>query len=163
MLDDKEEFDKQKSKILGMVFVGCSREAAADAVGWSESQLRAELKADEPFALDLAWHEGLAELHHMKLVHKATKDEKNWRASTWWLDRRSRSRKEKSSKRVITPSEITEFIEELIEITFVHVKAEEDRDRLAVGLLSAVNEEDRGNVAKLLKQKGLVVPKGVQW
>jgi hypothetical protein len=155
MQHEAEDNDLRKTRILGMVFFGCDREIAAHSVGWSKGQLRVELKADEQFSLELARNEGLAELHHMKLVHKATEDEKNWRAATWWLDRRSKDRKERAGKRVITPDEITEFVEELVEIVFAEVKGETDRDRLAVALFSAVNEEDRGNVAKLLRQMGL--------
>jgi hypothetical protein len=163
MKQDAPENDLLKSRILGMVIVGCAREVAAHSVGWSEATLRRELETDEQFALDLARHEGLAELHHMKLVHKATEDEKNWRAATWWLDRRSKDRKERASKLVITSDEIAEFVEGLVELIFAEVKAEADRDRLAVALLSAVNEEDRGNVAKLLKQMGLEAPKELRW
>jgi hypothetical protein len=155
MQHDAQEFDIEKSRVLGMVLVGCAREVAAHSVGWSEQQLRAELKADEQFALELVRNEGFAELHHMKLVRKATEDEKNWRASTWWLDRRAKDRKDRASKRVITPDEITDFIEEFVRTIITHVTVEADRERLANILLSTINEEDCGNVAELLRQMDL--------
>jgi hypothetical protein len=158
MQHDAEKFDKQKSKLLGMVLIGCAREAAAHTVGWSESQLRVELKTDEPFALELARSEGIAELHHMRAVKKATEDEKNWRASTWWLDRRSRDRKDRSNKRVVTSDELTEFVEDLVRIILTEITIEADRERLASILLSTVNEDDHDNLAELLRQMGLEVP-----
>jgi hypothetical protein len=158
MQHDARELDKQKSTILGMLAVGCPREVAAHCVGWSEKRLQTEMKQDEQFAHELARHEGGAELHHMKLVHKASKDEKNWRASTWWLDRRSRDRKDRANSRVVTTDELSEFVEDLIRIILAEVSVEVDRDRLAGMILSAVNEEDHGNVAKLLQQMGLENP-----
>jgi hypothetical protein len=162
MQHDARELDKQKSTILGMLAVGCPREVAAHCVGWSEKRLQTELKQDEQFAHELARHEGGAELHHMKLVHKATEDVNNWRAATWWLDRRARDRRDRASKRVITPDEMTEFIEGLVRTIITHVTVEADRERLANILLSTVNEEDRGNMAELLRQMGLEAPKEIR-
>jgi hypothetical protein len=162
MQHDARENDLQKSRILAMVLVGSSREVAAHSVGWSETKLRHELENDREFALDLARHEGGAELHHMNLVHKVTKDEKNWRASTWWLDRRARDRRDRASNRVITTDEIAEFIEGLARTIHAIVTVEADRDHLVTTLLSTVNEEDRGNVAELFRQMGLEAPKEIR-
>lgn len=162
MKHDAKELDKQKSKLLGMVLTGCAREDAAHSVGWSERRLRSEVKADELFALELARSEGFAELHHMRLVHKAAEDEKNWRASTWWIDRRSKDRKERGSKRAVSTDELTEFVESLVHIILTDVTIEADRERLAGILLSTVNEDDHQNLAELLRQMGLEAPKGPQ-
>lgn len=150
MQDDAQVIDQQKSRVLGMVNMGCDRELAAHTVGWSPSQLRRELKNDEQFALELAKQEGIAELHHMKLVHKATEDEKNWRASTWWLAHRAAQRHTRRTTRGATIADIQEFIEELVDLMFEKITLDADRDQVVLALLQLSSEYDHDNVAELI-------------
>ena len=47
---------------------------------------------DADFAAEVRRAEAPVELSHMRNVQNAAQDGKNWRASVWWLERRSPER-----------------------------------------------------------------------
>ncbi len=154
MTRGNSKLEQEKSAISGMLHLGCDRAAAALAVGWTDEELDREAKSDPEFAQALAIAEGKAELHHMRLVHSATQDEKYWRAATWWLARRAARREARGSSHKITSAEITSFVEELVDVIFNEVKAEDDRDRVIASLLAKANASDPVNVARLMGGTG---------
>jgi hypothetical protein len=145
-----EEAAMEQGKVLGMVFMGCDLDIAAHTVGWSEERLAEECQQGSQFAKELALREGSVELHHMRNVHKAAEDVKNWRASTWWLARRAAERRERKKGQAFTISEIQAFLEELVDLVFDAIAGEADRDRLIASLLATANEQDRRVVAGMI-------------
>jgi hypothetical protein len=75
-----------RAKVLQVVQLGCPRATAANYVGLSGEQFEQIVLGDEAFARELLRAEAEAAVRHMGNVHKASKDEKNWRTSVWWLE-----------------------------------------------------------------------------
>ena len=84
--------DEQKGQICGILSVGCDRETAANFVGCSLADIRRAMQHDRAFAANVRRTEAGVELSHMRTVQEAAKEAKNWRASVWWLERRSPER-----------------------------------------------------------------------
>src|SRR5687767_4056742 len=78
----------EQAKLMQVLQLGCPRSTAAKYVGLSGEQLEALLRADEQLTREVLRAEAEAEVRHMGNVHKASKDEKNWRTSVWWLEQR---------------------------------------------------------------------------
>lgn len=135
-----EELAEEKATLRAMTAMGCDREMAAKGVGWTVGQLRHVLGDDPEFAQVLLRAEGQAELHRMRILHNATKDEKHWRAATWWLERRAQNRYARRISRSVTTVEIQEFIDELVDIVFAEVTREADRERLVTSLAALAHE-----------------------
>jgi hypothetical protein len=140
----------ERGKILGMLFMGCDLEIAAQTVGWTEERLHEECKINIDFASEVALTQGKVELHHMRNVHKAGEDVKNWRASAWWLARRSAERRERKKDFAVTMEDLCLWIENIVEIAWAEVKAEEDRDRFTTRLLAVLNAQDRATAAAIV-------------
>jgi hypothetical protein len=83
---------KDKDKLTAALQLGNTRETAAHAVRLTNEELLAEIERDPQLERDLRQAEAAAEVQHMRTVHKAAQDEKNWRSSVWWLERRDRQR-----------------------------------------------------------------------
>lgn len=82
----------QREEVLSYLPSGGDRIAVCEFVGVTPLQLQLEMKRDPAFAESVARAEARVELTQMSKVLKATNDEKNWRTSVWWLERRSRQR-----------------------------------------------------------------------
>ncbi len=83
---------EQRNELLDWLRGGGDRASVCDVVGVSQVQLRFEMKRDPEFAQAFARAEASMELRQMNKVIEATKDEKNWRTSVWWIERRTRER-----------------------------------------------------------------------
>lgn len=84
--------DEQKGRIYGILSVGCDRQTAADYMGCSLTELRSVMQHDSTFAKEVRRSEAQVEFNHMQNVHAIARDKKDWRASVWWLERRSPER-----------------------------------------------------------------------
>ncbi|MEM9656957.1 MAG: hypothetical protein AAF961_01220, partial [Planctomycetota bacterium] len=80
--------DQQQRELCLVAAVGCDRQTACRYVGCSPGDVAAEMIADATFRARLLRAEASAKLTHLRNVHQASQDEKNWRASVWWLERR---------------------------------------------------------------------------
>ena len=79
--------DEQRRSVCDFAVLGCDRTTACHLASCSLTELRAELIANRSFHIDLLRSEAKAKLHHLRNIHQAAIDAKNWRASTWWLER----------------------------------------------------------------------------
>jgi len=77
---------QQQSEVCSFVQLGCSSETAAASVGLTIEQLEEQLLVDNQFAEQMLRAAAMVEAHHMKNVRQAAEEEKNWRASVWWLE-----------------------------------------------------------------------------
>jgi hypothetical protein len=101
---------EQKAQVYGILSVGCDRETAANFVGCSQTDIIRAMRSDPEFARTVRRTEAAAELSHMRTVHNAAKDEKNWRASVWWLERRSPERFGSRSAGTVTARHLKAFL-----------------------------------------------------
>lgn len=140
-MDDTPITDSERRALRAMVAVGCDRETAAKALGWTREQINEALQNDADFAREVLQAEGQAEFHHMRILHNAAKDEKHWRAATWWLEHRAKKDDGRVSLLQAIAAQLDEFVEQLVKIVQVEVKADEDRKRLLARLQELSRDE----------------------
>jgi hypothetical protein len=138
--------DEQKRQVLGVLSVGCDRQTAAHLVGCTIGQIAGLVRQDRRFAADMNRTEAAAEVNHMRAVHDAAKDAKNWRASVWWLERRAPERYGQRGTSVVTARQLKAFTEMFAEILIEEIHDSADRERL-IGRL--------GQLIARLDQQGL--------
>jgi len=129
--------DAQKGQICGILSVGCDRQTAADFVGCSIIDFTRAMQHNAAFSDSVRRAEAGAELHYMRNIQQAAKDEKNWRASVWWLERRS---PERFARRPgsITDRQLSAFTATLVEIVIEEIHEPQDRERLTVRLTHVI-------------------------
>lgn len=102
--------EESKSEVVLILSVGCDRETAAKYVGCRLDELHQELAADQGFAGRVRRAEAGCELAHMRCVHQASRDEKHWRASVWWLERQRPERYARREPGAIGSQELVTFL-----------------------------------------------------
>ena len=105
-----------KNRLCGMLSVGCDRQTACHVLEITTRQLSHALQIDAAFRADVLRSEASPEFTHMRNIHTAGQDEKNWRASVWWLERRSPERFGKRKADALSRAEVEQAIEELTEL-----------------------------------------------
>jgi len=135
--------DEQKGQVCGILSVGCDRQTAANFVGCSLVDIRRAMQQDAQFAASICHAEALSELSHMRNVQQAAKDAKNWRASVWWLERRSPERFGKRGAGVVTSRQLKAFVAILVDILSEDIHDAADRQRLAARLQSIGDTVDQ--------------------
>lgn len=83
---------EQQRELALLAKIGCDRQTGCHYVGTTAAELLETLHAQPEFAAELLRAEATPEVAHMRIVHEAAKDVKNWRASVWWLERRAPER-----------------------------------------------------------------------
>lgn len=121
---------EQKRHVCAIAAIGCDRRIAVRYLGCDDRELQAELERDAEFARDLMQAEARAELTHIRNVQQAAQDDKHWRASVWWLERRAADRYGGSAAGSMTPAKARQFVETLATIIAEEVRGEADRQRL---------------------------------
>jgi len=126
--------DEQKDHVCGILSTGCDRQTAATAVGCSPTDISRAIQQDELFAERVRRAEATAELHHMRNVHTAARDEKHWRASVWWLERRSPEHYARREPGTVTIPQLQAFVTTLSDALLEVVHDDATRKRLVARL-----------------------------
>jgi hypothetical protein len=135
--------DEQKGQVIGILSVGCDRQTAANFVGCSLADLRRAMSQDPAFGAGICRAEAGAELNHMRNLQQASKDEKHWRASVWWLERRSPERFGPRGPGVVTARQLKAFLEILATALRQGVRSAEDRQQIIARLNLLANSVDQ--------------------
>ncbi len=122
--------EDQKQDFCLIVSVGCDRETACKYLSCTPAQLYQELKQDNQFAAKLLQGEAASELNHMRNLHNAAKDEKHWRASVWWLERRSPDRFGRRAAGAISQDTLRKVIEQFAEVVVTEISTVKDRQKV---------------------------------
>jgi hypothetical protein len=122
--------DAQKREVCAILSVGCDRLAAAKYVGCSWPEIRSAMQEDGRFAAEVRRAEAGAELTHMRNVQNAARDDKHWRASVWWLERRSPERYGRREAGAVTPGQLERVVGLLAEVVSEEIRDAQDRQRL---------------------------------
>jgi hypothetical protein len=133
--------DWQKAKILSVMRVGADRATACHYVGATLGQLQAEASASADFARDVLQAEAEAELKHVGNIHRASQDEKNWRTSAWWLQRRAQGRTGAATAAEAL-ARVAELVDMLAALIVEEVPDAAVQRRLIERLLAAVDGVD---------------------
>lgn len=126
--------DEQKREAVLIASVGCDRETAAKYVGCTLDQLTDTSQRDNEFAEQLRRAEAGCELAHMRSIQQAAKDERHWRASVWWLERRLPERYARRDADAVSRRDLVRFLGAVATGVASAVKDESDRQRVLVTL-----------------------------
>lgn len=132
----------QKSQVCSVLAVGCDRQTAVDYVGCSLAELRRALVADRSFLALVRRTEASIELTHMNNVKKAADSQKAWRASVWWLERRSPERYARRADSV-TPGQLRAFVELVGDVLDETVRDADDRRHVLARLAELAQSAER--------------------
>jgi hypothetical protein len=135
--------DEQKGQIYGVLSVGCDRQTAAHFVGCSLADIRRAMQHDATFAAGICRAEAGAELNHMRNVQQAAKDEKHWRASVWWLERRSPERFGPRGAGVVTARQLKAYVEILADVLREDVRDADERQQILERLKTLAGSVDQ--------------------
>ena len=105
--------DTDKAKVTGVLTLGADRATAAAYVGRTLDELHKQVEEDEQFGRDVRQAEAHAEVAHLKAVHDAAGDSKNWRASTWWLQAHHPDRYARKPNQV-SEQQLNDFVERIV-------------------------------------------------
>lgn len=119
----------QKQQIIAAAAIGCDRDTAAAYAGIDVDTISAAAAEDETFARDLRRAEATAEINHLRTIHNAVQDPKNWRAAVWYLKSRSPERYDRK-QHTINDDELAEFVAKLME-ALDDLVPEQSREELA--------------------------------
>lgn len=101
--------NEQKAEVALIASVGCDRETAAMYVGCRLDELNDALRADAGFADQVRRAEAGCELAHMRCVQQASRDERHWRASVWWLERHRPARYARTDSDAVSKNQLVRF------------------------------------------------------
>ena len=127
--------EEQKRECCLMISIGCDRETACNYLGKTAGELRDQLRRDATFRRQLLRAEATPEFNHMRNLYNAAKEEKHWRASVWWLERRAPERYARRAPDALTATQLRLVIEELGETIVGEVSDSQDRQRLLARLI----------------------------
>lgn len=127
---------RQKEQVLSVLRLGCRRQTALDFAGIDAAELHAEMQHDPVFASDVLHAEAVAEVQHMSRIQAAAKDDRNWRASAWWIERQRQD--VAASDASPTRLHVVELVERLAQVIVTVLVDEELRQTLLEQLLAAV-------------------------
>lgn len=125
---------EQRGQIYGILSVGCDRETAANFIGCSLAEIVRAMRSDAEFNASVRRTEAAAELNHMRTVQNAAKDEKNWRAAVWWLERRSPERFGSRGAGTVTARHLKAFLTLIGECLNSDIHDATDRERVMLRL-----------------------------
>ncbi|HEX4415168.1 MAG TPA: hypothetical protein VH107_16160 [Lacipirellulaceae bacterium] len=125
---------EQMGQIYGILSVGCDRETAANFIGCLPADIVRAMRSDAEFNTSVRRTEAAAELNHMRTVQNAAKDEKNWRASVWWLERRSPERFGSRGAGTVTTRHLKAFLTLVAECLNSDIRDAADRERVMTRL-----------------------------
>lgn len=123
--------DEQKQKVCMYLSAGCDRETAAKLTNCSHWDIHGAMLGDAAFAAEVRYSEGASELAHVRNVQHAAQDVKNWRASVWWLERRSPERYGKRDAGTVTTRHMKAFVAQLVAVVVEELQDPIARQRLA--------------------------------
>lgn len=127
-----------QQKVCAVLALGCSRKTAADYLGCSPELIRSTARRRKEFAVQATKSEAICEISALTQLSKALKDERNWRAVIWLLERRFPDRYGLRAPRSASPRQVIEVMNQLIDVVAGEVHDAEDQRRVVARLQSLV-------------------------
>lgn len=127
-----------QQKICAVLTVGCSLKTAADYLGSRPEVIRRTARRDPQFAEQLAKSEAVCEVSALTQLGKALKDERNWRAVTWLLERRFPERYGRRKPRSASSRQLAQLMLQLVDVVAQEIGDEQDRRRVVERMRSVV-------------------------
>jgi hypothetical protein len=128
----------ERTQVIDYLMTGADLASVCRYAGVTLIQLRLEMKRDPDFARAVARAEAKVEILQMNNVIKASHDEKNWRTSVWWLERRTRER-QAAEDRALSESDVIELLDALARIVVDEVPDAAAQQRVIERLLAVIS------------------------
>lgn len=133
--------DFEKGQLDAVLKMGCNRDTACKYAGVSADRLLAEMQRDPTFERSILHAESQPEVRHIGNVNKASQDEKNWRSSVWWLERREREQETAhDSSQWNYPAAVRDALDRLIEVVTTEIADPSRRQAVVAELLKLAGE-----------------------
>jgi hypothetical protein len=127
----------QKGQFCSAIALGSDRSTACAFVGATVAQLRATMRHQPDFEQEVLRSEAQTEIRHLGNVNKAAADEKNWRTSAWWLERRAPERFGRRAPQALTAQQVGELVDHFAEALYGEIPDAALRERLIQLLVAA--------------------------
>jgi hypothetical protein len=121
-------------KICAILAAGCDRETAAGVAECTIVDIARAIANLASFAIKVRHAEATAEFRHMQNILNATKDGKYWRASVWWLERRSPERFARRPAGAITSHQLKQAVVAWSEVLQQEFDSPADQQRISTCL-----------------------------
>ena len=131
---------KQKSEVLAILSVGCSRAAAARCVRCTPRILRREIAEHPQFEEQVAKAEEGIELFCLSNLRKAAQKEQYWRAAAWILERRLPERYGTKKTKTLTAEHLQQFMATCMQVIAEELPDTEQRKKIFNRLAEELEE-----------------------
>lgn len=138
--------DDQRRRVLGVLSIGGDRTMAAGYAGVTVHELRSAMRRDARLAIDIRGAEAAAEIGHMRRLEEASRNEKNWRISMWWLERVAADRFGRRPARTVSQSQLDGLFDEILVGLAEDIHSPGDRERMLRRIGRLAGLEHRGTV-----------------
>ncbi|MBA3483866.1 MAG: hypothetical protein H0T51_18835 [Pirellulales bacterium] len=133
--------DFEKGQLDSVLKMGCSRDTACKYAGVSADRLLAEMQRDPTFERSILHAESHPEVRHIGNVNKASQDERNWRSSVWWLERREREQESAHDwSQWNYPAAVRDALDKLIDVVMTEIVDPVRRQAIVAELLKIAGE-----------------------
>jgi hypothetical protein len=113
--DPREALDAVKrATVVALIRLGASRRMAAGQVGCSHRTIARTAARNPRFAAELAAAESRADAKSLRLIDRATDQEKYWRAAAWVLERRDPEEFGQRKPNTYTPGHVLKFFDRFL-------------------------------------------------
>jgi hypothetical protein len=102
--------EAKRTAIVSMLAVGCSRRMAAKQVGCDHATISRTAERDPAFAAQLEEALSGADMKSLRLIDRATDQEKYWRAAAWILERRNPEEYGRRPTDAFTAEQVSEIV-----------------------------------------------------
>ena len=140
----------KQREILALLSVGCSRRTAARYVNCTQKAIDELARTNPDFAEKLRKAEANLEIESIKNMFNAAKQEKNWRASAWVLERKSPQEFLKKKPDVIPAGLLDTLLNRIVTLLIEECPAAVQRkgllkklDVIRMETIAALGEDDK--------------------
>ena len=140
----------KQREILALLSVGCSRRTAARYVNCTQKAIDELARTNPDFAEKLRRAEANLEIESIKNMFNAAKQEKNWRASAWVLERKSPQEFLKKKPDVIPAGLLDTLLNRIVTLLIEECPAAVQRkgllkklDVIRMETIAALGEDDK--------------------
>ncbi|MBQ3350085.1 MAG: hypothetical protein IJG38_06760 [Thermoguttaceae bacterium] len=140
----------KQREILALLSVGCSRRTAARYVNCTQKAIDELARTNPDFAEKLRRAEANLEIESIKNMFNAAKQEKNWRASAWLLERKSPQEFLKKKPDVIPAGLLDTLLNRIVTLLIEECPAAVQRkgllkklDVIRMETIAALGEDDK--------------------
>jgi len=117
--------ERRRANVLYFIGLGLSRRMAARQVRCAHTTIARTAARDPLFALDLANAENEVDVESMRRIREAAKEQKNWRAAAWLLERRNPDEFGRRTAHSMSGDHVMELLADVFSYIFPRLPEEE--------------------------------------